>query len=240
MDDTERSRRADDRALDDRALDDPVYAELFDAMKAEASGPAPAMGPELSAMVSGAQVPSLTARRTRVRTAVVGLAVLGAVAGGAGAAAAAGVSPSHAARFATSIIQRMPGVDPSGDSMREEDTRGGTEHVESPSPTTTGGGDELNGADDSPGQVSPHRPSRAGDDQSATSRAVPDEDEHTSAGEPSSTGASDDGDGPQTRSTDTDERTAPSTTTSTDDDADSESSRETDDGSGTSQEQSDG
>jgi hypothetical protein len=237
MDDTERSRSGDDRALDD-----PVFSDLFDAMRAASSGPAPAMGPELSAMVSGAGVASLTARRTRVRTAIVGLAVLGAVAGGAGAAAAAGVSPSHAARFATSIIQRMPGVD-SGPAGVEEDTARGVEQRESPPPmsTQTGDDDEPGASEASPAQVSPsHRPTGAEDDEQSrqTSGLAPGEDEHTAAGEASSTDASDDGDGSQTPSTDTDERTAPSST-STEDDAGSETSRDTDDSSGTSQEQSD-
>jgi hypothetical protein len=236
MDDTERSRSGDDRALDD-----PVFSDLFDAMRAASSGPAPAMGPELSAMVSGAGVASLTARRTRVRTAIVGLAVIGAVAGGAGAAAAAGVSPSHAARFATSIIQRMPGVD-SGPAGVEEDTTRGVEQRESPPPTSTqtGDDDEPGASEASPAQVSPsHRPTGAEDDeQSRQTGLAPDEDEHTAAGEASSTDASDDGGGSQTPSTDTDERPAPSST-STEDDAGSETSRDTDDSSGTSQEQSD-
>jgi hypothetical protein len=235
MDDTERSRSGDDRALDD-----PVFSDLFDAMRAASSGPAPAMGPELSAMVSGAGVASLTARRTRVRTAIVGLAVIGAVAGGAGAAAAAGVSPSHAARFATSIIQRMPGVD-SGPAGVEEDTTRGIEQRESPPPTSTRTrDDEPSVTEESSAQVSPtYRPSGVQDDEQSrqTSGLAPGEDEHTAAGEASSTDASDDGDGSQTPSTDTDERTAPSST-STEDDAGSETSRDTDDSSGTSQEQS--
>jgi hypothetical protein len=239
MDDTERSRSADDRALDDA-----IYADLFDAMRAASSGPAPAMGPELSAILSGVGVASLRARRTRVRTAIVGLAVLGAVAGGAGAAAAAGVSPSHAARFATSIIRRMPGVDSVGDTgvdtgvdtvvdtgvdtVVDEGTTGTTEQRESPSPTSgqVGSDDEPDAHEDSPAQVShSYRPSGA-------------EAEDTTAGETSSTDASDDGHESETRSTDTDGRTAPSST-STQDDAESQTSRDTDESSGTSQEQSD-
>jgi hypothetical protein len=237
MDDTERSRRADDGALDD-----PIYADLFDAMRATSRGPAPAMVAELSAMVSGAGVASLTARRTRVRTAIVGLAVLGAVAGGAGAAAAAGVSPSHAARFATSIIQHMPGVDSGRDTVVDEGTTGTTEQRKSPSATSgQAWSDDEPDADESLAPVSrTHRPSGAeGDEQFRhTSRVAPDEGEQTPAGETLSTDVSDDGDRSETRPTDADERTAPSSL-NTEDDAESETGRDTDDSSGTSQEQSD-
>jgi hypothetical protein len=236
MDDTERSRCADDRAT----LDDPVFSELFDAMRTAASGPAPAMGPELTALVSGAGVASLTGRRTRVRTAIVSLAVLGAVAGGAGAAAAAGVSPSQAARFATTIIQRMPGVDSGGDTGVDEDKARTVE--ERVSPATTSGeaesDDERRAGREAATQVSPtHPPSQADDDESRqTSGVAADDDEHASAAEPSSTDTSGDVDDNQARPTDTDERTTPSTT-GTEDDAYSETGRDTDDGS--SQEQSD-
>ena len=75
----------------DRALEDPALAELFSALRAEASRPAPPVSAQLGLLLSTGAAPA--PRRRRVRGATVGLVVVGVVAGGVGAAAAAGHLP---------------------------------------------------------------------------------------------------------------------------------------------------
>lgn len=117
-----------DRSLgdDDLALADPVFSDLFEAMGAASRGPAPAPGPELSTLLSGGTVLSLSGRRHRVRVAVAGLAVVGAIAGGTGVAAATGALPQPAERFVTRVIDHLTGVDQQGQHSVDEDVKGGT------------------------------------------------------------------------------------------------------------------
>lgn len=74
----------------DAALTDPVLAELFAAMRAEAERPAPPVGPELSRLLTAGLAGQAPSRLRRVRGATAGLVVVSVVAGGVGAAAAAG------------------------------------------------------------------------------------------------------------------------------------------------------
>ena len=80
----------------DRDLHDPAFAELFFALRAEASRPAPPVGLQLGLLLSTGAAPR--PRRRGVRGATVGLVVVGVVAGGVGAAAAAG-APSVPSAF---------------------------------------------------------------------------------------------------------------------------------------------
>ena len=75
----------------DRALEDPAFAELSSALRAEAGRPAPPVSPQLGLLLSTGAAPA--PRRRGVRGATVGLVVVGVVAGGVGAAAAAGHLP---------------------------------------------------------------------------------------------------------------------------------------------------
>lgn len=71
----------------DDALADPAFDELFTALREVGRRPAPAVQPALAALLTAGVAPR---RRRGARGATVGLAVVGVLAGGVGAAAATG------------------------------------------------------------------------------------------------------------------------------------------------------
>jgi hypothetical protein len=71
----------------DDALADPVFDELFTALREAGRAPAPPVQPALAALLTTGAV---ARRRRGARAATVGLAVVGVLAGGVGAAAATG------------------------------------------------------------------------------------------------------------------------------------------------------
>lgn len=179
----------------DRELTDPTFEELFNALREVGSRPAPPVGAELATLITTGV--GSGPRRRKARTATVGLVVMGVVAGGVGAAAAAGHLPVPTGADTHLVDRRTP-----RDATDETSTPPSPATVPSPHTVTTDPGqgpspDPEPGQEDStdsPDAPAPHRTSpssqgpatngdddddadETGDDQSGEDQSGEDENE---------------------------------------------------------------
>lgn len=112
MHDTTAGEGRGDTLGGDLLVDDPAVLDFLHRLHEAGRGPVPEIGEELAAVLAAAAVPSITARRRRGpgRRGIAGVAVLGFMAAGAGAAAADGL-PRPVQRVVSEVVSRWTPFD---------------------------------------------------------------------------------------------------------------------------------